>query len=94
MKKKTAALLTIAWMAVCLCGCAGKGGSHANGEDIKIYLSLSSADTFRTVLVDSAKETAAQNGATLDVYEAQDSIENQVAQMKQAVEEGYDVIFF
>lgn len=92
MKKKTAALLTIAWMAVCLCGCAGKGGSHANGEDIKIYLSLSSADTFRTVLVDSAKETAAQNGATLDVYEAEDSIENQVAQMKQAVEEGYDVI--
>lgn len=92
MKKITAALFATAWAMVCLCGCAGKGSAQAGGENIRIYLSLSSADTFRTVLVDSAKKTAKEHGATLDVYEADESIEKQVAQMKQAVEEGYDVI--
>ncbi len=89
--RKSAGMLLVIWIMVCLCGCAGKGDSQA-GRNVKIYLSLSSADTFRTVLVNSAKKTAEENGATLDVYEANDSIEIQVGQIKQAVEEGYDVI--
>ncbi len=91
MKRTTGVMLAI-WMTVCLCGCAGGGSSSAGGDNVRIYLSLSSADTFRTVLVNSAKETAEEMGATLEVHEAEDSIEIQVAQIKQAVEEGYQVI--
>ena len=91
MKKRVGMLLLAVWIMVCLCGCAGQEGSQAGGN-VKIYLSLSSSDTFRTVLVNSAKETAEKNGATLDVHEAEDSIEVQVEQIKQAVGEGYDVI--
>ena len=91
MKKRAGMLFLAAWMMVCLWGCAGKESSEAGGNT-KIYLTLSSADTFRTVLINSAKETAEKNGVTLDVHEAEDSIEVQVEQVKQAVEEGYDVI--
>ena len=91
MKKRAGLLFVVVWAIACICGCGGKEGSQAGGN-VKIYLSLSSADTFRTVLVNSAKETAEKNGATLDVYEADESIELQVEQMKQAVAEGYDVI--
>ncbi len=91
MKKRAGLLFVVVWAIACICGCGGKEGSQAGGN-VKIYLSLSSADTFRTVLVNSAKETAEKNGATLDVYEADESIELQAEQMKQAVAEGYDVI--
>ena len=91
MKKRAGMLFLAAWMMVCLWGCAGKESSEAGGNT-KIYLTLSSADTFRTVLINGAKETAEKNGVTLDVHEAEDSIEVQVEQVKQAVEEGYDVI--
>lgn len=92
MKKLVSTALTVALGVSCLCGCGGGETAAANGNGMKIYLSLSSADTFRTVLVNEAKKTAEANGATLDVYDAENSIENQVAQIKQAVAEDYDVI--
>lgn len=92
MKKLVSAALILALGVSCLCGCGGGETAAVSGNGMKIYLSLSSADTFRTVLVNEAKKTAEANGATLDVYDAENSIENQVAQIKQAVAEGYDVI--
>lgn len=91
MKRITGLLLVIAMM-LSLWGCAGQGGASAGGGNVKIYLSLSSADTFRTVLVNQAKKTAEEMGASLEIHEAEDSIEAQVAQIKKAVEEGFNVI--
>ncbi|MCI8871750.1 MAG: substrate-binding domain-containing protein [Lachnospiraceae bacterium] len=91
MKKITGLLLAMVMM-FSLWGCAGTGGNTAGGGNVKIYLSLSSSDTFRTVLVNQAKETAEELGAVLEVHEAEESIEVQVAQIKNAVEEGFDVI--
>ena len=86
MKKRAGLLFVVVWAIACICGCGGKEGSQAGGN-VKIYLSLSSADTFRTVLVNSAKETAEKNGATLDVYEADESIELQAEQMMERGDE-------
>lgn len=94
MKKSVSILLVIALGICCLCGC-GSGGTAAgsvDGKGIKILLTLSSADTFRSVLVNQAQQTAEECGATLDAFDAEGSLENQVAHIKKAVEENYDVI--
>lgn len=91
MKKYINILICIALTVICIVGC-GKQTSTANGDSIKMYLSLSEPDTFRNALVNQAQQTASQYGATIDVHDAQNSIENQVAHIKQAVAENYDVI--
>lgn len=92
MKKIVSIVLTIALGAGCFCGCGTQMGTAANGNGVRIYVSLAETDTFRESLVASAEKSAKTYGATLDVYDAEGSLESQVAQIKQAVEEGYDVI--
>ena len=89
--KKITAILSMILLFGCLAGCQNKGAS-ANESGTKILLSLSEADTFRNMLVDSAQKTAEENGATLDVFDAQNSMETQVKHIKTAVDEDYDVI--
>ena len=82
-------------------GCLSRGGCRAgsqegdtavNGKGVKIYVSLSQADAFRNTLIDAAKKTAEASGAEIVVYDAENSIENQVAQIKQAVAEDYSIM--
>lgn len=92
MKKLITVFLTIV-MVCCLCGCQSKGdGKTVNGEGVRIYVSLSQADTFRNTLLEQATQTAEKAGAEIVIYDAENSVENQVAQIKQAVKENYDVI--
>lgn len=92
--KKTLKLMTA--LVLCLSmltGCGGNGGTEeetANG--VKMYLTVSSADTFRQSLIDAAKETAEKMGAEFVVKDAEGSLENQLEQIKEAVDGGYDVI--
>lgn len=93
MKKIMAAALTVTMGVALFCGCGATDTmTEADGKGIRIYVSLSVADTFRTTLVETARQTAEARGAEFVVYEAENSIEKQVAQMKQAVNENYDVI--
>lgn len=93
MKKIVIAVLMAILNITCLGGCqSGTSGTQVDGTGVRIYVSLSVADTFRNTLVESARQTAEAAGAELVVYEAENSIENQVAQIKQAVRENYDVI--
>lgn len=91
MKKIVSMALIVVMCLECLCGC-GSQQSVADGKGIKIYLSLSEPDTFRNALVAAAEQTAEECGATLDAHDAENTIENQVIQIKEAVEQGYDVI--
>ena len=80
-------------MAVLLMLSGGCGRLGALGQkEIRIFLSLNEMDTFRQTLVDAATVKAEQEGAVLDVGDAQGSIETQVEQLKQAAAQGYDVI--
>ena len=95
MKRLMSAALVAALGVTCLGGCqAGStgGDTAVNGKGVKIYVSLSQADAFRNTLIDAAKKTAEASGAEIVVYDAENSIENQVAQIKQAVAEDYDAI--
>lgn len=88
---KTITILGI-WMllftAISGCGQQKAGGN----QEIRIFFSLNSMDTFRKTLVDAAKEKAAQEGVQIVVEDAQGSIETQVEQLKSAAEKKYDVI--
>lgn len=92
MKKSLSILLVIVLGVCCLCGCGSSKTTAGNGDGVRILLSLSSPDTFRNTMVEQAKKTAEENGAVLDVFDAEDNLENQVSHIKKAVEEGYDVI--
>lgn len=90
MKKIMLLLGTLGLLACTLAGCGSQ--STASGKNVKIFLTLNAMDTFRQTLVDAASERASQEGVQLDIADAEDVIENQVAQIKSAAEQGYDVI--
>lgn len=83
MKKGLCLIMCLILLTGCLAGCGQTtGNAAANGNGIRILLSLSQADTFRSALAQQAKATAEANGATLDIFDAENSIENQVEHIK------------
>ena len=80
MKKVVSVALIIVMCLGCLCGCGNQQGT-AGGSGVRIYLSLSEPDTFQCI-GGFCTETAEQYGATVDVHDAENSIENQVAHIK------------
>lgn len=74
-------------------GCSKISKSNStDGSGVKIYLTLSQADTFKTSLVNAAKATAENLGAQIVAEDANGVLETQVSHIKQAVQENYDVI--
>ena len=70
MKRLMSAVLVAALGVTCLGGCqAGSSGGDTavNGKGVRIYVSLSQADTFRNTLIDAAKKTAEASGAEIAV---------------------------
>lgn len=66
--------------------------SEVSGDGIRIYLTVSSGDTFRDALIEAATKKAQALGATLDAHDAEGSQEIQMAQIREAVAGKYDVI--
>lgn len=93
MKKIVSLFLCFVLITGMLSGCGqSKGSGSSSGSDIKVMLTLSQADTFRTTLVEAAQKAAKEKGVQLDVKQAKSSLENQVEQVKDAVKAKYDVI--
>ncbi len=92
MKRKISILLTTIMMFVIISGCGLKNNSSEN-KNVKILFSVSDAsDSFRSILTESAKSYAGSQNIDLTVVDEANSIEKQVAHMKEAVSGGYDVI--
>lgn len=95
MRKKLGILLSVALMMMTiLSACGSATGSTSNGN-VKILLTMynqAKEGSFRYSLVEAAQKQATAMGATMDVVYAEDSIETQVSQIKNAAAEKYDVI--
>ena len=75
------------------CGQSSASGASVSGSGKKLLMTVSDgSDTFRATLAQAAQYTAARIGATLDVVDAQGSIEAQVQQIRTAQEQGYDAV--
>lgn len=94
MKRIIITIFTALFCVFSLAGCnsAGTADSDTDGKGVRIFVTLSEADTFRNNLVEAARKAAEESGAEFVSYDAQGSLENQVAHIKQAVNEKYDVI--
>ncbi len=92
MKKRLSLLAACVLCLNTATGCSSSKDSIEDGSGIKIYLTVSKADTFKTSLVNAAREEAERLGAQIVTEDAQGVMETQVAQIKKAASEGYDVI--
>ena len=92
MKKKLAYMLSILLIGVFLTTGCGSQTTSAGSSNVKILLSVNAMDDFRQTLVDAARQEADAQGIQLDVFDAEDNIENQVEHIKKAAAEGYDAI--
>ena len=87
MKRLMSAVLVAALGVTCLGGCqAGSSGGDTavNGKGVRIYVSLSQADTFRNTLIDAAKKTAEACGA----------VDADTALELEALAEGIPIVFY
>lgn len=92
MKKRIGLVLIMLLALGLVTACGKKSEEDISGKGLKMYMTVSIADTFRTALMETAKETAEKMGASMELRDAENSLENQLAQIKEAVEGGYDVI--
>ena len=89
---KAAALLLTAAMTVGIFTGCGSSGGGGGGKGLKILYTTTTLDDFRNLLLEGIKSAASAEGVTLDVMEECSTVDQQVAQVKQAQEQGYDAV--
>ena len=74
-KKLLTKILSVVLCLGLLTGCSNGSTQSDNASGIKMYLTVSTADTFRQTIIDAAKQQAQKIGAELTVQDAQGSLE-------------------
>ncbi len=92
MKKIAIGIASLLLCIGMLAGCGNSADGSESAAGVKMYLTVSSADTFRQTIIDAADKCAKDAGAELTVKDAEGSLESQLAHIKEAVDGGYDVI--
>ena len=92
MRKNLSLLLVCVLCFNTITGCGKNKNSDVDGSGIKMYLTVSKSDTFKTSLVNAAREEAEKLGSQIVTEDAGGVLETQVSQIKTAAKEGYDVI--
>ena len=77
-----------------LAGCGGgsKGGGTASGAGVKIYFTTPILDDFKELLLNAINDSGAKYGASVTIGEPCASVDDQVAQIRDAVASGFDII--
>ena len=89
-KKIFGLILVTSLILTTLCGCA-KETSVSSGSKI-LYCTFDLTDTFRNMLAQEAVKAGQSNGVTVDIYEGEPTISDQVDKIKKAKSEGYGAI--
>lgn len=73
-------------------GCSKIGVKMQSQGRIRIFASMASAEGFRQTIIDGMKSYADSNNIDLHIEMADENVEIQTEQIKEAKDEGYDVI--
>ena len=94
IKRFLISFLTCIAVLVSLTGCAGNSGSSgsASGSGVKIFFTTPKLDEFKELLMNAIKDSGKKAGASVTVGEPCGSVDDQVAQVREAASAGYDMI--
>lgn len=91
MKKLLSLLMVFVLMSTVL-GCSKKGLQGISKGNTKVFASIAKSDAFMKTIVSGMKSYADENNVNIDVEFADNNVETQVQQIKDAKTKGYDVI--
>lgn len=91
--KNIAKMFLVLLMVMFVSACGNSGGeSDIDASGVKMYMIVSVTDTFRSTLMEQAEKTAKELGASITFVDSENVLENQLAQIDEAVSQKYDVI--
>ncbi len=86
-------ILTGVLLAVTIAGCGSKSsGGSIDGSGVKVFFSTLTLDDFKTLVMNSVKDAGAKSGVTVDIGNPCTTVDEQVAQIRDAASKGYDAI--
>lgn len=91
MKKLLSLLIVFILMFTAL-GCSKKGSEDISIGNTKVFASIACVDKFKQTIVSGMEAYADENNVDLDVAIADNNVEIQVQQIKEAATNGYDAI--
>ncbi len=76
------------------CGSASTsgGGGSPDGSGVKVYFSTLTLDDFKTLVMNSVADAGAKSGVSVTMGEPCSTVDEQVAQIQEAVADGYNAI--
>jgi inositol transport system substrate-binding protein len=93
IKRIISIVLTTILVLGMLTGCdKGSGSGSTSGSGVKIYFTTPVLDDFKELLLNAVKESGDKAGASVTIGEPCASVDDQVAQIREAATSGYDVI--
>ncbi|MDO5516749.1 MAG: substrate-binding domain-containing protein [Clostridium sp.] len=90
--KKLISLLMVCMLMFTTLGCSDSNSKSSSSGNIKVFASIASSEGFIGQILDGMKSSAAENNVELDIEKADNDVETQVSQIKEAKGKGYDVI--
>ncbi len=81
-------------LALSITGCGSKSssGGSIDGSGVKVYFSTLTLDDFKELVMNSVIDAGAKAGVTVDVGNPCTTVDEQVAQIRDAASKGYDAI--
>ena len=92
IKRLLVGFLACFFITVSLAGCGASGGEAASGSGVKIFYTSPELDDFKELLLNAIKDSGAKYGASVTIGDPCPSVDDQVAQIRDAVASGYDMI--